>query len=102
MIDPAAQGKEAFESARDVGFYLLWRHSRVEGCNYHNGNIDIGEQIYRHARHGCYANNQNDQARHDDEEWILDRKTRHYCAPPALVVAGSMLLGFGSTTCPVW
>ena len=77
MIDAAAQSEESFEASGDIGLNLLRRHSRIKGRDYHNGNVDVGEQINRHAPDSHDADDPDHHAKHDDEEWIFDSESRH-------------------------
>ena len=52
VVDAAAQREEPLEGIRDVGFNLLRRHAVVKRRHHDNGNLDLGKQIDRHARHG--------------------------------------------------
>ena len=82
MIDVAAQRKEAFERVCNIGFDLLRRHSRIEGRDHHHRHIDLGKKIDRHVDNPDYADQHHAQTEHDDEEGVLERKLRHYCAAP--------------------
>jgi hypothetical protein len=74
VIDVAAQGEEPLIAVRDIGLDLLWRHARVERGNDNNWNLDGGKEIDRHTNNGCHTNDHDNQARHQNEKWISDRK----------------------------
>ena len=44
MVDAAAEGEEALETAGDVVFDLLGRHARIEGRDDHHGDLDRRER----------------------------------------------------------
>src|SRR5580704_5242457 len=83
MIDVRAQGKESLKGVGDVRFDLLWRHAIVKSGHHHHRHIDLWKKVDWHTGDVDHANQQHDQAHHDDEEGVAERKLRHYCSPPS-------------------
>ncbi len=77
VVDVAAKSEESLEGVGNVGFNLLRRHASVEGSNYDDRDVDLREQVHRHAHHGGDANHCDHQTDHDDEIRICQSKLRH-------------------------
>src|ERR1700744_4785279 len=83
MVDVRSEREEALEGVRDVSLDLLWRHAVIEGSHDHHRHIDLWEEINRHAGDIDYADQQDHQAHHDDEEGIPKREPGHYWSSPS-------------------
>jgi hypothetical protein len=49
MLDPTAQGKEPFVTARDILFHRQWRKTRIKGRDHGGFDIETREHIDRHT-----------------------------------------------------
>src|ERR1700692_1223058 len=98
MVDIAAQGEESLKRIGYVRFNLLRRHPGIKRRHHYNRDIDLREQVNRHAHHGGHADDRNDQAQHDDEIRIRQGKLWHYfaSASPGRLVS----IAFGATFIP--
>jgi hypothetical protein len=81
MVDVASESKEALEGIGDVGLDLLRGHAAVERSHHDHGDLDLREQVDRHADHVGESDNHDPQTQHEDEKWILDCETRHTNTP---------------------
>ena len=77
MVDTASQGEKTLERVSDIRFNLLRRHAGIKRRHHNHGDVDVGEQIHRHACHGRYPDHGNDQAQHDDEKRVFDGEPGH-------------------------
>jgi hypothetical protein len=77
VIDAAAEREEALEAAGDVVLDLLRRHAVEERRDDHDRDVDLREEIHRHAHEAGRAEHEHEQAGDDDEIGITDREAGH-------------------------
>src|SRR5262249_11713142 len=77
VIDAAPESKESLETAGDVRLDFFWRHSRVERSDHYNRDINIREQVNRHAEEAGRPHDYNDQAYYYYEVRVFYGKPRH-------------------------
>ena len=77
VIDSAGESEEPLQRVGDVGFDILWRHSREEGGDHHLWNVNRGEKIHRHALNAQYSEQEQRETDDHDKVGIAYRKSRH-------------------------
>jgi hypothetical protein len=77
MVDPAAKRKEPLVAVRNIRFNLLRRHSGIESRYHDYRDVNLGKEINWHIRNRGDTHDHNEQAHHQNEKGIFDRKGRH-------------------------
>ena len=82
VVHVGGEGEEALEGIGDIRFDLLGRHAVVEGGDDDHGHVDVGEEVDGHAEQVHDAHDRDDEAQHENEIGILQRKLGHFTAGP--------------------
>ena len=81
VIDAGAEREEPLEAAGDVGLDLLRRHAVVERRDDDLRDVDVGEQVDRHAHDAGQPDDRDDQRHDDDEVGVADGEAGHQLLP---------------------